>query len=163
MQSFSRSELAKIERLLAALTTLEADVGRDPPYQMVRLFLLTALIEGTDNADMAELKRRTGLSQSVVSRHILDMGERNRYKDEGHMLVDMRPKPTDRRYHEVSLTARGRALVHKMLIALGLSNDEQLTPEAVLARLEILEAENKHLRAELKAAEMKARQPHRTH
>lgn len=161
MQSFSRSEQAKIERLLAALSTLEADVGRDPPYQMVRLFLLTALLDGTEQADMAELKKRTGLSQSVVSRHILDMGERNRYKDEGHMLVDMRPKPTDRRYHEVSLTARGRALVHKMLIALGLGED--LTPEAVLARLEVAEAENRRLREELKLAEAKTKTSHRAH
>jgi DNA-binding MarR family transcriptional regulator len=66
--------------------------------------------------------KRAGVSTSVMSRHLLDIGERDRYMEDGFGLVTYRPNPRELRKHEYFLTDRGRALVHKINRAWGMGN-----------------------------------------
>lgn len=82
------------------------------PMQYVTTFLLVALDEGKSVKEYAE---QAGVSTSVMSRHLLDIGERDRYMKEGLGLVTYRPNPLELRKHEVFLTDKGRAMVHRIV------------------------------------------------
>lgn len=102
--------------LRAAKLTLSAlEVFRElrdtMPMQYVTTFLLVALNEGKSVTEYATM---AGVSKSVMSRHILDIGERDRYMEEGFGLVTYRPHPMELRRHEVLLTDKGRALLHRL-------------------------------------------------
>jgi hypothetical protein len=49
-----------------------------------------------------------------MSRHLLDIGERNRHMDHGFGLVTSRSNPFELRKHEFTLTDKGRALLHEI-------------------------------------------------
>jgi DNA-binding MarR family transcriptional regulator len=82
------------------------------PAQYIKAFLLVAFEEGLSLSEYAE---RAGVSLSVMSRHLQDIGDRNRYKEEGFGLVTSRTNPLELRRHEFSLTPRGRALLHNIM------------------------------------------------
>jgi DNA-binding MarR family transcriptional regulator len=81
------------------------------PLQYLTSFLLVAQEEGLPVQDYAE---RARVSKSVMSRHLLDIGDRTRTGEPGLGLVTSRPKPMNLREHEVLLTPKGRALVGRM-------------------------------------------------
>ena len=81
------------------------------PLQYVMSFLLVAQNEGKGVGDYAE---QAGVSSSVMSRHLLDIGARNRHMEPGWGLVDYRPNPLELRKHEYWLTPKGKALFQKM-------------------------------------------------
>jgi DNA-binding MarR family transcriptional regulator len=68
--------------------------------------------EGKSVQDYADL---AGVSKSVMSRHILDLGDRTRYMEEGLGLMYSRPNPNELRKHEVWLTPTGKALARDVL------------------------------------------------
>lgn len=82
------------------------------PMQYAVSFMLVALDEGRGVGEYAE---RAGVSQSVMSRHLLDIGERNRYMQDGFGLVTYRANPMELRKHEYFLTPKGRALFHEII------------------------------------------------
>ncbi len=82
------------------------------PLQYVYAFLLVAEEEGLG---VGEYAQRAGVSVSVMSRHLLDIGDRNRHMEEGFGLVTYRANPVNLRQHEYMLTDKGRALLHKHL------------------------------------------------
>ncbi len=61
------------------------------PAQYIKAFLLVAF-EGLSLSAYAE---RAGTSLSVMSRHLQDIGDRNRYKEEGFGLVTSRQNPME--------------------------------------------------------------------
>jgi len=81
------------------------------PLQYATAFLLVAQNEGLGVGEYAE---RAGVSVSVMSRHLLDIGQRNRHMEEGFGLVTYRANPMELRRHEYTLTDRGRALAHQI-------------------------------------------------
>lgn len=81
------------------------------PLQYVTAFLLVAQEEGLGVSDYAQ---RAGVSLSVMSRHLLDIGERNRNQEEGFGLVTYRSNPMELRKHEYTLTDKGRALAYQI-------------------------------------------------
>lgn len=81
------------------------------PAQYIYAFLLVAEEEGLGVVDYA---KRADVSVSVMSRHLLDIGERNRHMDEGFGLVTFRSNPMELRRHEYYLTPKGEALLHKL-------------------------------------------------
>lgn len=85
------------------------------PLQYVYTFLLVAYEE---SLGVTEYAKRAGVSQSVMSRHLLDIGDRNRYMTEGFGLVTQRPDPLELRKHQVILTDLGRALAHQIFRAI---------------------------------------------
>lgn len=81
------------------------------PLQYVKAFLLVAEEEGLGVNDYA---KRAGVSVSVMSRHLLDIGDRNRNMEQGFGLVTYRSNPNELRKHEYMLTDKGRVLLHKL-------------------------------------------------
>lgn len=96
--------------LLGALEPFKTIRGT-MPLQYVTAFLLVAEQEGLGVSDYAT---RAGVSISVMSRHLLDIGERNRNMEEGFGLVTYRANPMELRKHEYMLTDKGHALLHQI-------------------------------------------------
>jgi len=83
--------------------------------QLVKSFLIAALHEGEG---VTELAKRAGVTQSVMSRHLLDIGDRNRHMEEGFGWVTHQTDPMELRKHRVKLTNKGEALAHKIIRAM---------------------------------------------
>jgi hypothetical protein len=111
----TRGVLSEAELQAARITLSAHEVFRDlratMPLQYVTTFLLVATNEGKSVTEYATM---AGVSKSVMSRHILDIGERDRYMQEGMGLVTYRASPLELRRHEVYLTDKGRALLHRL-------------------------------------------------
>ena len=104
---------AKLERLLHAIDEFVA-LDRDMPLQMLRAMLFVCIKEGVGPNELA---RRAGVSSTVMSRHLSDLGERNRYKEVGHELIEQRIGE-DRRYRVPYLTPKGIAFRNLLLRAM---------------------------------------------
>jgi hypothetical protein len=87
-----------------------SDERRTMPMQYVQSFLLVAEEEGLGATEYAQ---RADVSVSVMSRHLLDIGERDRYMEPGLGWVAFRLNPMELRKKEYFLTDKGRALVHQ--------------------------------------------------
>jgi DNA-binding MarR family transcriptional regulator len=113
-QSLSNEDKATLR---VALDVLDVFVREHPtiPAQALRVFLLVALKEGLS---MSDYQAQSGLSQSVTSRYLLDIGDRNRYMQEGLGWITQRMDPLNRRRHQAMLTHKGRALAHAVVRAL---------------------------------------------
>lgn len=84
------------------------------PLQHAYAFLLVAMDEGQGVMEYAE---RAGVAQTVMTRHLLDMGSHTRKREPGLGLVVQRMDPMDMRKHQTFLTNEGRALLHKIIRA----------------------------------------------
>ena len=100
---------AAVKVLAAALEPFRA-LRATMPLQYVTAFLLVAEEEGLG---VGEYASRAGVAVSVMSRHLLDIGDRNRHMELGFGLVTYRANPLNLRQHEYMLTDKGRALLHK--------------------------------------------------
>jgi DNA-binding MarR family transcriptional regulator len=103
-----RRALLNMMNALMSFTRLRSTM----PLQYVMTFLLVAQEEGLSVVEYAE---RSGVSTSVMSRHLLDIGDRNRHMADGFGLVTYRANPMELRKHEYFLTSKGRALVHEII------------------------------------------------
>jgi DNA-binding MarR family transcriptional regulator len=110
-QSLSDDEKAVLQDLLAALECFR-ELRRDMPLQYVVSYLLVALEEGLGPT---EYGTKIGVSQPVMSRHLLDIGDRNRNKTEGFGLITQRPDPMHLSKHQALLTGKGKALAHRLV------------------------------------------------
>jgi len=110
IKSLPENERTAVRNLLSALDPFRS-LRSTIPLQYVTAFLLVARDEGLGVTEYAE---RAGVSQSVMSRHLLDIGERNRHMEEGFGLVTYRASPMELRKHEYTLTDKGRALAHQI-------------------------------------------------
>jgi DNA-binding MarR family transcriptional regulator len=113
-QSLSSAEKEQLAKLLAALEPFRA-LRKTMPLQYVVAFLLVALEEGEGTTEYA---RRAGVAQSVMSRHLLDIGAHKRDMSAGFGLVSQRQAPRNLRKHETTLTPKGHAVTHQVLQAL---------------------------------------------
>jgi DNA-binding MarR family transcriptional regulator len=86
------------------------------PLQIVTTFMIIASDEGQN---VAEYAKRAGISQSLMSRHLGDIGEVDRYHNEGFGLVETYTDLMDRRNKLVRLTAKGRGVVKEICDAFG--------------------------------------------
>ena len=78
----------------------------------IEAFLLVAQKEGQTMGDYAKL---AGLSPTTMSRHLLDVGERDRHFEAGLGLVESRDNIMNRRERLYYLTHKGRALLASLL------------------------------------------------
>jgi DNA-binding MarR family transcriptional regulator len=113
-QTLSSEEKDKLRALLQALEPFR-DLRGTMPLQYVIAFLLVALDEGGGTGDYA---KRAGVAMSVMSRHLLDIGDRNRHMEEGFKLVTQRQDPLNLSKHQNMLTPKGAGLAHKVIRAL---------------------------------------------
>lgn len=111
-QSFSDTDKKHLRELLSVLdmfTTKRATM----PIQYIRMFLLVALEEGLS---VNELSKRSGLAQSVTSRHLLDIGEAtSRIDGEGFNWVEHRENPENLKQRQITLTDEGKGFLQKVI------------------------------------------------
>jgi DNA-binding MarR family transcriptional regulator len=86
------------------------------PLQYITTFLHVASDEGQN---VTEYARRAGTSQSLMSRHLGDLGEVNRYHEEGFGLIEEYTDGMDRRNSLRRLTDKGRGVVKEICDAFG--------------------------------------------
>ena len=112
-------ELSDQERRpgIALLRAIDAftDKRISMPAQYIRTFLIVALDEGKSVGDYAA---KSGVSPSVMSRHILDLGQFTRSREPGLDLLMTKQNLANLREHNVFLTEKGRSLYHKVTRAL---------------------------------------------
>jgi DNA-binding MarR family transcriptional regulator len=90
------------------------EIRHTMPLQHAYTFMLVALEEGLGVSEYAE---RANVAQTVMTRHLLDIGLQTRTREPGLGLVMQRPAPMDMRKHQAFLTPKGKALLHKLLRA----------------------------------------------
>lgn len=109
--SLNADQKASVRAFMGAIEPFR-DIRETMPLQYVWSFLLVAEEEGLSVSDYA---KRAGVSKSVMSRHLLDIGDRDREMGDGFGLVTSRPNPMELRKHEYMLTDKGRAMLHRIL------------------------------------------------
>jgi DNA-binding MarR family transcriptional regulator len=100
-------------RLLTLMQAIEPwrNIRQTMPLQYVYTFLLVAAYPGRSVQELADL---AGVGQTTMSRHLLDLGPRNRHMEPGWGLVSIEAEYTDLRRHLVNLTPRGKALSRQL-------------------------------------------------
>jgi hypothetical protein len=81
------------------------------PLQYVTAFMLVATDEGLNVSTYA---KRAGTSQSLMTRHLMDLGTVNRHHEEGFGLVEAFDDLMDRRNRLIYLSAKGKHVVWEM-------------------------------------------------
>lgn len=110
-QSLSAEEKAELRRLLATLETFR-NLRSTMPLQYVITFLLVCLDEGKG---VTEYAKDAGVSQSVMTRHLEDIGDRNRHKMEGFGLITQRNDPLNLRKNQALLTNKGKGFASQLI------------------------------------------------
>lgn len=107
----SRGDLRAITDTVALFDAFR-EIRHDMPLQHAYTFMLVALKEGLGVIEYAE---QAGVAQTVMTRHLLDIGSQNRKREPGYGLVMQRSDPLDLRKHQTYLTPKGRALLNRVL------------------------------------------------
>jgi DNA-binding MarR family transcriptional regulator len=113
-QSMTATEKKSLAQFLAGHDPFVA-IRQTMPMQYVRAFLLVALDEGKG---VTEYARQAGVGQTVMSRHLLDLGDKARDGSPGFGLVTLRQDPMNLRRHQCMLTDKGRAVAGAIVRAL---------------------------------------------
>lgn len=85
------------------------------PLQYVMTFLQVCMEEGLGTMEYAQ---RAEVPPTVMTRHLLDIGDRNRAREEGFGLVTQERDRNDLRRHAARITPKGKALIHRFMLAL---------------------------------------------
>ena len=109
--SLSETEKEILQRRVMGFLKEFRTVRPTMPLQHAFTFMLVALNEGEGVQEYAEL---ADVSQSVMTRNLLDLGERNRRREPGYGLVMQRMDPLDMRRHQTFLTPEGKALLRRI-------------------------------------------------
>ena len=104
-------EMARIRTLVRVMDHFQAH-NPQVPLAIAEAFLLVALNEG---ASLRELCEISGQPQSTMSRHLLDLGDKNRKGEPGMKLVEWEMDPWELRRKMYRLTTRGRKLMRTIL------------------------------------------------
>lgn len=112
--TLSAEEKAYCRALMLALEPFR-DIRPTMPLQYVYTFLQVATEEGKTSTEYA---KNLDVSVTVMTRHILDIGPRNREQSAGFGLVNAERDPQDLRRHRVRITPIGKALVRRIMNAL---------------------------------------------
>ena len=117
MSSFKQSVPEDEKAVLDVLKALKPfhELDSTMPLQYVTAFLQVAIKEGQTVSEYAKI---LGTSQSLMTRHLADIGEINRYHEAGYDLIQAKTDPMDRRNKRNHLTAKGQRLVGQLLGAL---------------------------------------------
>lgn len=116
MDTMSPIEREALERFSLALKHLRALMGRNVPSQIIQAYLAVALDEGRP---VNEYANRLGASASTASRHLMDLAERNRYKQAGFHLLYRSDNPLDEREKIITLSQHGKVMRQLVLETIG--------------------------------------------
>lgn len=112
--SLSVEERAAMRALYLALKEFTA-LRPTMPLQYVLTFLLVATEEGKGVTEYAKMNE---VSPTVMTRHLLDIGDRNRAREEGFGLITQERDPIDLRRHHARITPKGKGIAHRIMQAL---------------------------------------------
>jgi DNA-binding MarR family transcriptional regulator len=113
-QSVTEVQRITLKAVLNALKPFRKE-RETMPLQYVAAFILVA---SDENQNVSTYATRAGTSQSLMTRHLMDLGEVNRHHSEGFGLVEAYDDLMDRRNRLVRLTPKGRHVVWEMTEAL---------------------------------------------
>ncbi len=85
------------------------------PLQYVYLLLTVVVKEGQTVTEYAE---KAGVPQTVMTRHLLEIGDRSRDKEKGLGLVTQKADMNDLRKHRAYVTTLGKSTMNKVINAL---------------------------------------------
>ncbi|MEO6841735.1 MAG: MarR family winged helix-turn-helix transcriptional regulator [Bradyrhizobium sp.] len=106
-RAFARSMARALEPFRNVRSTM--------PLQYVYSFLLVAMAEGKSVSEYAD---DAGISRAVMTRQLLDIGDRNREGDVGFKLITQERDRNDLRRHNARITPAGKALMIQIIKAL---------------------------------------------
>lgn len=109
-QSISEAQLKTVKSTLRALKPFR-EIRETMPLQYVQAFLLVAAEE---HQNVSTYAIRAGTSQSLMTRHLADLGDVNRYHEHGFGLVEAYDDLKDRRNRLIRLTPKGKHVVWEM-------------------------------------------------
>jgi hypothetical protein len=112
--TLNEEEKAYARALMLALEPFR-EIRPTMPLQYVYTFLMVACEEGKG---VTEYAQKAGISPTVMTRHLLDIGDRNRAREEGFGLVTQERDKYDLRRTHSRVTPVGKALMHKIINAL---------------------------------------------
>lgn len=112
--SLTDDERAYARALLLALEPIRA-IRPTMPLQHLYTFLQVTMDEG---CGVTEYAKKAGVSTTVMTRHLLDIGDRNRQREDGYGLVTQERDLQDLRRHNARVTPKGRALLSKIINAM---------------------------------------------
>jgi DNA-binding MarR family transcriptional regulator len=113
-QSLTDAEKHTLSNIMTALAPFRI-LNPNMPMQYVTAFLLVALKQGES---VTEYARTAGVSQSLMTRHLANLGDINRHHGEGFNLVEKKDDPMDRRVKRARLTEKGQRVLGEMVRAL---------------------------------------------
>lgn len=114
-RTLSDEEIAYARGLLLALKNWKSFEVSHLPLGYVLSFLEVCVDEGKGVMEYAE---RAEVPPTVMTRHLLDIGDRNRAKEEGFGLITQERDKLDLRRHHARITPKGKALIHRMMQAI---------------------------------------------
>lgn len=85
------------------------------PLQYLHTFLLVCEYEGKGVGEYATMSE---VAPTVMTRHLLDIGDRNRSREDGFGLITQERSTFDLRKHYARVTSFGKATLHKMITAI---------------------------------------------
>jgi DNA-binding MarR family transcriptional regulator len=104
--------LRKLDRVLMQFRTA---IDPNVPAQLAQTFVAVALNEG---ASLTEIANVVGTALSTASRHLADLGDRNRKKESGYKLVHREQDAMELRKNIYTLTPKGRLLAEALAHAM---------------------------------------------
>jgi DNA-binding MarR family transcriptional regulator len=99
----------KADRLLRQFRT---SIDPNIPAQMLQTFMTVAMNEGKSLTEIAQL---VSSNISTTSRHLLELGERNRRMEPGFNLVARTTDPMNLRQNAYTLTPKGKLLLDAVI------------------------------------------------
>ena len=102
---------SRLETFRNRLTLLH-EINPNITVGLAITFLTVALNEGRSAREYAQL---LDLPTSTMSRHLLDLGDINRKREPGLMLVEQKPNIMDRRSNIYTLTRKGTRLIAALI------------------------------------------------
>ena len=117
-QSVSADQRSLLKNTLNALKPFR-QLRDTMPLQYVAAFMLVASEEGLN---VTEYARRAGVTPSLMTRHLADLGAVNRHHEEGFGLIEQFGDVMDRRNRLIRLTAKGKHIVWEVCEAFTWSN-----------------------------------------
>lgn len=111
--TLSEEERAYARTLLLALEPFRR-VNPSMPLSYIVAFLLVALEEGKGVSEYAADASAPGIppvSPTVMTRNLLDIGDRNRQREEGLGLITQERDLYDLRKHNAKITPKGKGLI----------------------------------------------------
>lgn len=105
------SESPEVKRLMAVLEEFK-NISPTMSVQQILAFLAVAMNEGTSLKDIVE---SSGVKTPTMSRHLIDLGPRNRRMEPGLNLIEVRQDPMELRKNQYTLSDRGRYLVNLII------------------------------------------------